>query len=155
MILYFLVRKSNRIIWKTGENHKNSLSLTWIITWKLECKCYNLSCNLKCKSSNKKFSLHYNHDVVIFVLCCRWAPRHEGILRSGVNSSTHSFLTSAIGVGEWWCSSPGRFTTWDSAPITHPIRIWVDFKAYLDMVAKRKFPSPHRESKPRTPIVQP
>jgi hypothetical protein len=27
--------------------------------------------------------------------------------------------------------------------------------AVLDTVVKRKIPSPHRESKPRTPIVQP
>jgi hypothetical protein len=32
---------------------------------------------------------------------------------------------------------------------------WVGHRAGLDTVVKRKFPSPRRESNPRTPIVQP
>jgi hypothetical protein len=31
----------------------------------------------------------------------------------------------------------------------------VGLRAVLDAVVKRKIPSPHRESNPRTPIVQP
>jgi hypothetical protein len=31
---------------------------------------------------------------------------------------------------------------------------WVDPRVVLDAVVKRKVPSPHRESNPRTPIVQ-
>jgi hypothetical protein len=36
-------------------------------------------------------------------------------------------------------------------PGTH----WVDSKAVLVAVVKRKIPAPYRESNPRTPIVQP
>jgi hypothetical protein len=35
------------------------------------------------------------------------------------------------------------------------MRGWVGPRAVLDAVVKRKIPSLHRESKPRTPIVQP
>jgi hypothetical protein len=31
---------------------------------------------------------------------------------------------------------------------------WVDPRAVLDAVVKRKIPSPHQESNPRTPIVK-
>jgi hypothetical protein len=37
----------------------------------------------------------------------------------------------------------------------HWIGGWVDPRAVLDAVVKRKIPSPCRESKPRSPIVQP
>jgi hypothetical protein len=37
---------------------------------------------------------------------------------------------------------------------THWIRGWVGPRAVLDMVVKRKIPSPCWESNPRTPIVQ-
>jgi hypothetical protein len=38
---------------------------------------------------------------------------------------------------------------------THWIGGWVDSRAGLDAVVKRKIPNSRRESKPRTPIVQP
>jgi hypothetical protein len=41
------------------------------------------------------------------------------------------------------------------APGTYWIGGWVGPRAVLDAVVKRKIPSPHRESNPRTPIVQP
>jgi len=59
-------------------------------------------------------------------------------------------LTSALGAGEWSASHPGSFTT-----STHWIEGWVGPRAILDVVVKRKIPSPHQESNPRTPIVQP
>jgi hypothetical protein len=37
----------------------------------------------------------------------------------------------------------------------HWIGGWVDPRAVLDTVVKRKIPRPRRESNPRTPIVQP
>jgi hypothetical protein len=43
----------------------------------------------------------------------------------------------------------------ERAPGTHWIGGWVDPRAVLDAVVKSKIPSPHRESNPRTPIVQP
>jgi hypothetical protein len=41
------------------------------------------------------------------------------------------------------------------APGTHWIGGWVSPRAVLDTAVMRKFPSPQRESNPRTPIVQP
>jgi hypothetical protein len=71
-------------------------------------------------------------------LCFNRAPHHEGILGNG-------------GVA----SRLGRFTHRVRAPSTHWIGGWVGSRAVLDAVVKRKIPSPHPESKPRTPIVQP
>jgi hypothetical protein len=45
--------------------------------------------------------------------------------------------------------APGRFTPRERAPGTH----WMG--AILDVVVKRKIPSPRRESNPRTPLDQP
>jgi hypothetical protein len=49
------------------------------------------------------------------------------------------FLTSALVGGEWSASRPGRFTPGERAPGTHWIRGWVDPKAGLDNLEKRKF----------------
>jgi hypothetical protein len=62
-------------------------------------------------------------------------------------------LTSALDGGEWSASHPGRFTPRERTPGTHWIGGWVDPRAVLDAVVKKKIPSPRRESKPRTPIV--
>jgi hypothetical protein len=83
-----------------------------------------------------------------------WAPRHEGVLREWMYSSTHS-LTSALDRGDWSATRPGRFTPREGAPGTHWIGSWVGPRAILDAVVKRKIPSPRRESNLRTPIVQP
>jgi hypothetical protein len=69
-------------------------------------------------------------------------------------SGGHS-LTSALDGGEWSASRPSRFTPRGRAPSTHLIGGWVGPRAVLDAVVKRKIPSPHRESNPRTPVVQP
>jgi hypothetical protein len=70
-------------------------------------------------------------------------------------SSAHS-LTPALDGDEWSASRPGRFTPRKRAIGTHWIGGWVGPRAVLDAVVKRKIPSPPpRESKPRTPIVQP
>jgi hypothetical protein len=42
----------------------------------------------------------------------------------------------------------------ERAPDTHWTGGWVGPRVVLDTVVKRKIPSPHRESNPRTPIVQ-
>jgi hypothetical protein len=63
-------------------------------------------------------------------------------------------LTSALDGGEWSVSRPDCFTPMERPPGTHWIGGWVGPRAVLDVVVKRKIPSPRRESKPRTPIVQ-
>jgi hypothetical protein len=52
----------------------------------------------------------------------------------GVDVLIHIFLTSALAAGEWSDSRPGRFT-----PNTHWIGGWVDPRAGLDDLEKRKF----------------
>jgi hypothetical protein len=59
----------------------------------------------------------------------------------GVNVYIHIFLTSALVGGEWLVSRPGRFTPGEIAPGTHCIGGWVDPRAGLDDVEKRKFPT--------------
>jgi hypothetical protein len=81
------------------------------------------------------------------------APRHEDVLREWRYSSAHS-LTSALDGNKWSASHPGRFTPRERAPGTHWIGGWVGPRAVVDAVVKRKIPSPHRESNPRTPNVQ-
>jgi hypothetical protein len=87
-------------------------------------------------------------------LCFNWAPLHEDVLGEWRYSSTHS-LTSALDGGEWSALRPSRFTTNERIPGTHWIGGWVDPRAILDAMVKRKIPSLRRESNPRTLIVQP
>jgi hypothetical protein len=49
------------------------------------------------------------------------------------------FLTSALVLDEWSASRPGRFTPAERAPGTFRIGGWVDPRAGLDNVEKRKF----------------
>jgi len=76
-------------------------------------------------------------------------PRYEGVLGEWKYSSAHS-LTSEIDGGEWSALRPCRFT-----PRTHWVEGWVGPRAGLDMVSKRKIPSPRQESNPDHAIVQP
>jgi hypothetical protein len=56
-------------------------------------------------------------------------------------------------IWKWSASRPDRFTPRERVSGTHWIGGWVGPRAVLDAVAKRKIPSPRRESNPRTPIV--
>jgi hypothetical protein len=82
------------------------------------------------------------------------APRNEGVLGEWRYSSTH-YLTLALHGGEWTASLSGRFTHRERDPGIQWIGGWVGPRAVLDAVVKRKIPRPRRESKSRTPIVQP
>jgi hypothetical protein len=75
----------------------------------------------------------------------------------GMDVQIHIFLTSALTGGEWSDSCPSRFTPRERAPGTHWIGGWVDSRAGLDDVEKRKFltlpglelrPPPPRSSSP-------
>jgi hypothetical protein len=67
----------------------------------------------------------------------------------GVDAYIHIFLTSALVGGEWLASLHGRFTPGEKAPGTHWIGGWVDPRAGLDNVEKRKFlPLPGLELRP-------
>jgi hypothetical protein len=51
--------------------------------------------------------------------------------------------------------APAALPPGERAPGTLWVEGWVGPGAILDAVVKRKITSPHRESNPRTPIVQP
>jgi hypothetical protein len=57
----------------------------------------------------------------------------------GVDVYIHIFLTSAPVEGEWLAPRPSRFTPRERALGTHWIGGWVDPRAGLDDVEKRKF----------------
>jgi hypothetical protein len=71
----------------------------------------------------------------------------------GVEVQLYALLTSAPDGGEWLASCPGRFTPRERVPGTNWMGGWIGPRAVLDTVVKRKIPSPHRESNPRTPIA--
>jgi hypothetical protein len=56
----------------------------------------------------------------------------------GVGVQIHIFLTSALAGGEWSASRFGRFTPGEKAISTHWRGGWVDPRAGLDNVEKRK-----------------
>jgi hypothetical protein len=60
----------------------------------------------------------------------------------GVDVYSHIFLTSALAGGEWSASRPDLFNPRERAPGTHWIGGWVDPRAGLDDVKKRKFFTP-------------
>jgi hypothetical protein len=53
-----------------------------------------------------------------------------------------TFLDLALVGGEWSTSRPGRFTPGERAPGTHWRGRWVDLRAGLDDLEKRKFLTP-------------
>jgi hypothetical protein len=57
----------------------------------------------------------------------------------GVDVYIHIFLTSVLAEGEWSAPHPGRFTPEETALDTHWIGCWVDPRAGLDDIEKRKF----------------
>jgi hypothetical protein len=57
----------------------------------------------------------------------------------GVDVKIHIFWTSALIGGEWSASRLGHFTPGERAPDTHWIGGWVDPRAGLDDMEKRKF----------------
>jgi hypothetical protein len=56
-----------------------------------------------------------------------------------VNVQIHIFLISALVGGEGSVSRPGRFTPGERTSGTHWIGGWVDLRAGLDDLTKRKF----------------
>jgi hypothetical protein len=57
----------------------------------------------------------------------------------GVDVQIHIFLTSVLARDEWSDLRPSRFTPGEIAPCTHWVEGWVDPRAGLDDVEKRKF----------------
>jgi len=65
-----------------------------------------------------------------------------------------TLLTSALVGGEQSATCPSHFTPKESSPTTHWIGGWMGPRAGLDMVSKRKIPSPHWESNPNRPACR-
>jgi hypothetical protein len=57
----------------------------------------------------------------------------------GVDVQIHISLTLALAGVEWSASRPGRFAPAERSPGTHWIGGWVDPRAGLDDIEKRKF----------------
>jgi hypothetical protein len=57
----------------------------------------------------------------------------------GVDVQSHMFLTSALAAGDWSASHTGYFTPGEKAPGTHWIEGWVDPRASLNDMKKKKF----------------
>jgi hypothetical protein len=57
----------------------------------------------------------------------------------GVDVQIHIFLTSALVGGKWSASRPGLFTPEERAPRIPWIQGWVDPRAGVDNMEKRKF----------------
>jgi len=55
-----------------------------------------------------------------------------------VEIELHAFLTLVLRGGEWWASCPDYFIPGEGAPGTHLLQGWLDLRASLDMVARRK-----------------
>jgi len=71
------------------------------------------------------------------------ARRHESVLGEWSYSSTH-FFTSPLDGGEL-ASRPGRFTQREKVYGNHWIGGWVGPRFGLDVVVKRRIPSPCRD----------
>jgi hypothetical protein len=57
----------------------------------------------------------------------------------GVDVQIHISLNSSLAGDEWSASRPGRFTAGERVPVTYRIGGWVDPRAGLEDVEKRKF----------------
>jgi hypothetical protein len=128
----------------------------WLTDWPtVSCKVtLNLTHCISSEVVRRTLRKCLNVKVNLFLCFFNWAPRHERVLGKWRYSSIHS-LTWALDEGEWSALRSGSFTRRERAPGTHWIGGWVGPRAVLDAVEKRKIHSPSRESKSRTPIVQP
>jgi len=72
-----------------------------------------------------------------------------------VEAQLHEFLTSALDRGGWLALRPGRFTPRERAPGTHLIEGWVDPRAGVDTVVRKKFLTPTETGTPDLPARSP
>jgi hypothetical protein len=94
--------------------------------------------------------------VYTFIIQLKYLSKHNAMKTyCGSGSIVPRILEPGIDEGEWSASLPGPFKPRERPPGAHLIGNWVGLIAVLDVVVKRKIPSPRRESNPRTPIIQP
>jgi hypothetical protein len=85
----------------------------------------------------------------------RLTKHHAMKMYWGNGGTAPRIFTSALDGGEWSASCPGRFILRKRSHGTNWIGGWVGPRACVDTVSKRKIPSPHRDSNPHHPMVQP
>jgi hypothetical protein len=73
----------------------------------------------------------------------------------GVDVQVHIFLTLALAGGEWSASLPWRFTPGERAQGTHWIGGWVDLRAGLGDLEKRKILGPTGTRTSTPSVVKP
>jgi hypothetical protein len=93
---------------------------------------------LECRRK-KEVSLIFLSITVSYLIGKVFAMLNAMKAYGGVDVYIHIFLTSALAVGELSASHPGCFTRGERTPGTHWIGGWVDPRAGLDNVEKRKF----------------
>jgi len=69
----------------------------------------------------------------------------------GVEVQLHTFLTLGIDGGTGSASCPSCFVPRERAPGTHCTEGWVGSSASLDVVVRRKIPSPYWDPNPLSP----
>jgi hypothetical protein len=130
----------SQLLWNLKVHYRVTWALHWSLpwtTWIQSTPSHFIS--LTSKKVKVKLSLCFFFN---------WSPRCEGVLGKWRYRSTHS-LTSAIDGGELSASRPGRFIPRGRVPDTHWIGGWVDRRAGLDAMVKRKIPSLFRDSNHR------
>jgi hypothetical protein len=136
-----------------GVEEENSQSLMWIEPR----SCDHPACSQSLYQLNYPGSSNYSSGNIIekvkvkLPLCFNWAPRNEGVLGEWRYSSTHS-LTSALD-GRGQLHVPAALPPRGKGPGTHWIGRWVNARAVLDAVVKKKIPCPRRGSNHRTPMI--
>jgi hypothetical protein len=126
-------------VWTSDVTWRHTKTIHYLATHQVMKLCV-------CVYVNK---MRYLHKVGKKSCSCaffNWAPHHA----EGVEVQLHAFLTSALDGGEWSASRTGRFIPRERAPSAHWIRGWLDPRAGLDAVERRKIPSPCRDSNPRS-----
>jgi hypothetical protein len=69
----------------------------------------------------------------------------------GVEVQLHAFLTFPLDGSEWSATCSGHFRPCERTPGTHWIGDWLDPRANLDSVVKKKNPCSCQESNPACP----
>jgi len=68
-----------------------------------------------------------------------WLTTHHSMKTyGGVDMYLHVFLTSVVDGGEWSASRSSHFTPGEEIPVIHWIGDWVDHRANVDVVVRRR-----------------
>jgi hypothetical protein len=120
-------------MWLNWNVCKHNPSSPKTIVFRIKCPVNSCFAVVVCQFySGKSDSFEYKKKVKLFL--CLLMKHYAMKAYGGVNVKIHIFLTSALVGCEWSASRPSRFT-----PDTHWIGGWVNPRAGLNDVEKRKF----------------